>query len=146
MKYKPINEGMSQNFESFYKFVFQMCFQYIISMCKMYELWMNVAWISCGWINHRRGITNNVQNLLQQSKDCICTNILKSFKPSILPKLVWVFNLEQCTFYKHNFFDNNMFFHPRWTMMNDYKWPNGSIYQLGIDNGSTTSGNNMYFN
>jgi len=24
-----------------YKIVFQMCFQYIISMCKMYKLWMN---------------------------------------------------------------------------------------------------------
>jgi hypothetical protein len=29
------------NFISPYKFMFQMCFQCIILVCKMYELWMN---------------------------------------------------------------------------------------------------------
>ncbi len=133
------------NFTSFYKFVFQMCFQYTISMCKMYKLWMNVTRISCGWINDRRGNTNNVQDLLQQYKVCICTNILRKFQTTYLSKASLSIQLGVMYFLQAwNTFDNNMFIHPRWIMMNDYKWPNGSIQQLGIDNGSTTSGNNMY--
>jgi hypothetical protein len=39
MKYKPINECHT-NFASFNKFVFQMCFQYMILVCEIYELWL----------------------------------------------------------------------------------------------------------
>jgi len=101
MKYKPIMKKCHMNFTFFYKFVFQMCFQYTISMCKMYELWMNVARIPCGWINHRRGGTNNVQNFYNNTRIVFVPTFLGSFKPHIFPKLVWIFNLEQCTFYKH---------------------------------------------
>jgi hypothetical protein len=127
--------------------MFQMCFQYTISTCKTYELWINVAWIPCGWINHRRGSTNNVQNLLQQSKDCIRTNILRKFQTTYSSKASLSIQLGAMYFLQAwKSLDKNMFIHPRWTMMNDYKWPNRSIHQLSIDNGSTTSGNNTYSN
>jgi hypothetical protein len=108
---------------------------------------MNVAQIPCGWVNHRRGSTNNVQNLLKQFKDFICTNIPWKFQTIYCSKSSLSIQLGAMYFLQaRETFDKKMFIHPRWTMMNDYKWPNGSIHQIDIHNGSTTSGNNTYTN
>jgi hypothetical protein len=41
MKYELMNEQISYDFAYFNKSMCQMCFQCTISMCEMYELWMN---------------------------------------------------------------------------------------------------------